>query len=160
MQAETTDSSGATEPSATNNRENIGSTRRGLLAALAAVPALALPLEAVAAEPASAPSEDLTLCHVARAWIDRWQAAGGDIGVAWNNDGSFRSYTLSMWEPGYWEPTDEAAGKLPPHLWLRESGHQAGAKRVLEAMLEMVPGLENEVRQIAGSKALQRWAQA
>lgn len=93
---------------------------------------------------------EIALCHVARAWIDRWCACGGDFGARFNADKSFGGIVRGMAEPSFWTPTDEGNEKLPPHTWLLEEGHQRGAVKVLEAMLILVPGLNETVRDIVG----------
>lgn len=102
----------------------------------------------------SAAGQEIALCHVARAWIDRWKAAGGDFGARYNNDGSLNGIVRGVVEPSFWTPTDDANEKLPPHTWLLEKDHQRGAVKVLEAMLLLVPGLDDAVRDIVGPSIL------
>jgi hypothetical protein len=97
---------------------------------------------------------EIALYHMARAWLDRWQACGGDFGWSWNADGSCRGMVRGMPEADYWTPTDEGNDKLPPHTWLVEERHQSGAVKVLEGLMVLVPGLRETVHDIVGSKLL------
>jgi len=97
---------------------------------------------------------EIATLHMARAWIDRWKAAGGDFGTSFNPDGSFRSLTRGMIEPRFWTPTDEGNPKLEPHQWLTEQTHQRGAVKVLDSLLTLVPGLQDAVFEIVGNQLL------
>lgn len=94
------------------------------------------------------------LRSTAEAWIDRWKAAGGDFGIAYNADGSFRSLLRGMIEPDLWKPTDPDNPALAPHERLTEEEHQRGAVKVLEALLTLVPGLRDAVYEIVDHKLL------
>lgn len=94
-------------------------------------------------------SEIATL-NMARAWIDRWKAAGGNFGKSFNSDGSFRCLMRGMAEPRFWTPTDEGNPKLEPHQWLVDAEYQRGAVKVLDSLLTLVPGLEDAVFEIVG----------
>jgi hypothetical protein len=100
----------------------------------------------------------LAMMTVARAWIDRWQAAGGDFGVMLDRDGRPRRLIRGVIEPDQWRPTDEGNAALPPHMWLVEEDHQRGAVKVLEAMLELLPDLAAAVREVAGASVFARLA--
>lgn len=96
----------------------------------------------------------------AEAWIDRWKATGGGFALAYNADGSVRAMMHGMLEPSFWEPTDEGNLSLPPHTWLTEKDHQGGAKRVLEALLIMVPELQETVREMVMPQLLSQHSMA
>ena len=96
-------------------------------------------------------TETATL-DMARAWIDRWKAAGGDFGRSFNPDGSLRGSTRGMSEPRFWKPTDEGNPKLEPHQWLIEAAHQSGAVKILDSLLTLVPGLQDAVFEIVGAQ--------
>lgn len=137
-------------------------TRRAILSAAVALPA-------VIAAPALAETQpedgdryqlgfdsgsEIATLHMARAWIDRWKAAGGSFGISWNADGSFRSILRGMAEPCIWTPTDEGNPQLEPHQWLTDSAHQRGAVKVLDSLLTLVPGLQDAVMEIVGYQLL------
>jgi hypothetical protein len=94
--------------------------------------------------------QEIALCRVARAWIGRWRACGGDFGARFNSDGSFHGLMCGVVESSFWTPTDQGNEKLPPHTWLLEEPHQRGAVKTLEAMLVLIPGLDAAVREIVG----------
>ena len=98
-------------------------------------------------------SEVATL-HMARVWIDRWKAAGGNFGQSFNPNGSFRGLLRGMAEPRFWTPTDEGNPQLEPHLWLTDPAHQRGAVKVLDSLLTLVPGLQDAVFEIVGAQLL------
>lgn len=137
---------------------NSHTTRRTVIAAIgalplaaSAVPALAEP-QGEASDAAPDNSGEIAMLWMARAWVDRWNACGGDFGCRYNPDGSFHSVMRGVPEPRFWTPTDEGNAELPPHCWLIEKGHHAGAVKVLEAMLELVPGLRDTITQIVGAQ--------
>jgi hypothetical protein len=139
-------------------------TRREAIAAGASAPvALLAPNLADAATTQStaqpAPTgAQLAMMTVARAWIDRWQAAGGDFGVMLDRDGRPHRLIRGVAEPDQWRPTDEGNSSLPPHMWLVEEEHQRGAVKVLEAMLELLPDVAAAVREVAGARVFARLA--
>lgn len=92
--------------------------------------------------------------HMARAWIDRWKAAGGDFGQSFYPDGSFRSLMRGMAEPRFWTPTDEGNPQLEPHQWLTDPAHQRDAVKVLDSFLTLVPGLQDAVFEIVAAQLL------
>ncbi len=94
------------------------------------------------------------MSSVARAWIDRWRAAGGDFAVMARRDGAERVVLRGMAEPSIWVPTDGGNPALKPHEWLTEREHQDGARKVLDALLTLVPGLEAAVFEIVGPGVL------
>jgi hypothetical protein len=93
---------------------------------------------------------------MARAWVDRWRALGGDFGFIYNREGLIEGVTRGMLcGTDLWtDRTDRVHPKLEPHARLIEDGHHAGAVKVLEGLLMLVPGLREAVREIAGSIAL------
>lgn len=143
-------------------------SRRQVLAALATLPAIAaLPAYTPAEAETEAPDEEgdryqhgydsgkqIATLYMARAWIDRWRAAGGNFGIAFNPDGSFRSLMRGRAESYTWTPTDEGNEALEPHTWLLEEPHQPGAIKVLEGLLTLVPGLQDAVTEIVGYQLL------
>lgn len=152
--------------------ESISTTRRALIAALPAasvvgiIPAAAQTPDALARE--ISPEErtaafesgmQSAMLWVARAWIDRWQALGGDFGLRYNPagqpEGIMRGMTCAL---DYWARTDRDRADLPPHTWLVEDQHHDGAVKALEGMLELLPELAEAVREIAGRQCFSRWA--
>lgn len=151
-------------------------TRRAVLVALAGTAAFAGTIGAAIASPAEADTGEPTLegnrlydeafghgfkeggeialLHVAHAWVNRWKAAGGDFGVMWPAEGGKGTLMFGQCEPHIWQPTDRPDGALAPHLCLTEPEHQAGAIKALEAMLALVPGLRDAVRDVVGIEAI------
>lgn len=97
--------------------------------------------------------EEIALLHMARAWTDRWRAAGGNFGLLHGGDGKPRMM-FGRAESCVWEPTDQDRDDLPPHVRLTEPEHQAGAIRALEAMLVLVPNLREAVSGVVGVQLL------
>jgi hypothetical protein len=87
------------------------------------------------------------LTAIALIWMERWKAAGGFYSRSYNRDGSARGFHIG-WQCYGWAPEDYRTSKLPPHLCLYEESHQDGALRVLQAMLELCPELEQRVLSI------------
>jgi hypothetical protein len=137
-------------------------SRRALLGALVGTAALAGSIGAGIAAPAEAATvaepdryetgrktgEEIALRHMARAWIDRWKAAGGDFGLSGSRVifGNVESYI--------WEPSDHGRADLAPHVWLTEPEQQRGAIKALEGLLTLTPGLKDAVRGIVGVQLL------
>jgi hypothetical protein len=97
---------------------------------------------------------EIALLHTAQAWVNRWKAAGGDFSIMWPVEGGKGVLMFGQCEPHVWQPTDEAGGALAPHLCLTEPEHQAGAIKALEALLHLVPGLREAVRDVVGIEAI------
>lgn len=97
------------------------------------------------------------LRSTAKAWIDRWEALGGDFGMSYNSDGSERGMLRGIPEPSFWTPPAEQNPQLRPHEWIIEKSHHSGAVKLLGSLLTLVPGLENAVFSIAaGRRQLRR----
>lgn len=80
------------------------------------------------------------LHSVAQAWLDRWNAIGGVIGE--EQDG--RGFSgLPM--PYVWTPPETHNPKLRPHEWIMRQDDHAGAAKMLESPLTLVPGLSDAV---------------
>lgn len=107
-------------------------------------------------------AEEIAYLWVACAWMDRWKALGGDVGLSFRPDGRVAGVHRGMtcmtelWAP---EAPDREREDLPPHTWLIEERHHDGAVKALEGLLELVPGLRAAVREIAGREAFQRFAE-
>lgn len=104
-------------------------------------------------------AEEIAYLHVARAWMDRWKALGGDVGLTFDRDlkpmGVHRGMLVAL---ELWTPTDQGREDIPPHTWLVREDLHDGAVKALEGLLELVPGLKDAVREIAGREAFGRWA--
>jgi hypothetical protein len=153
-----------------HDNRRLSLTRRESLTGIALAGCTALvPLAGAAAVNAAEPEEtveemtpdqreaqgrELAYLEMARAWLDRWQAIGGNFALSWNADGSFRSVLRGMPMPYTWTPTDEGNEKLPPHVWLTREEHHEGAVKALEAMLILSPGLRAAVWEIGTALAL------
>jgi len=151
-------------------------SRRSLLGALALSPAA---LAFLAAAPAEAEAEtieeprdpcdmgedwhaghaagyesghEIAILRIARAWIDRWEALGGNFGLMYNRDGTPKSVLRGMlMAQELWTKPDEGRADLPPHTWLTDWERQHdGAVKVLEGLLVLVPGLRDAVLQCSG----------
>ena len=96
------------------------------------------------------------MAHVARAWVDRWRALGGDFGLVWPGDGPERLTMGMIVDLDLWKPTDRQRGELEPYLCLEERSDHHGATRVLGGMLELVPGLREAVRDVVGPSVFGR----
>lgn len=82
----------------------------------------------------------------AKAWVDRWRALGGDFG-SMQRAGGTPTFTRGMVvDLDLWKPTDREHPLLAPHAWLIEPEHHAGAVKVLEGFLALVPGLQDSIR--------------
>jgi hypothetical protein len=106
-------------------------------------------------------AEEIAYLWVARAWLDRWKALGGNVGLTYDGDlnpiGVHRGMVA---DPDFWtHRTDEGRDDIPPHVWLYRDGHHEGAYKALEGLLVMVPGLKDAVSEIAGREAMTCWAQ-
>lgn len=136
-------------------------TRRALLGAIAAIPALALAAPALA-DPPTEPNDDrlrhfndgmeIGFLFVARAWLDRWHALGGNFSVAWK-PGQPGQVMIGHPMPYAWTPSDDWGSGMAPHLWLGEGDH-TGAVKALQGLLALVPGLREAVFEIGGRRAL------
>jgi len=97
--------------------------------------------------------------QVARSWVDRWKALGGDVAVSYDRDlnpvGVHRGMLMDL---DLWPRSDKERDDLPPYARLVEDRHHAGAVRALDGLLELTPGLRDAVREIAGQEALGRRA--
>lgn len=160
-------------PSTTAPSANTTSRRRLLLAAPAAV--LVAAVSAVSAVAGEEPAEadtftreeydadctsaaEVAYLYMARAWVDRWKALGGDFGLSFNNDGTVRGVLRGMiCGADLWAPTDQGREDIRPHTWLTREEHHDGAVKALEGLLELVPGLREAVREIAGREAYARF---
>lgn len=113
-------------------------------------------LQAQPADPKRA--EEIAYLRVARAWVDRWRALGGSFGFICDADGQpgqlHRGMPLDL---DRWEPTDK--GRDDIRFRLIEEKHHAGAILALEGLMEMVPGLQDAVREIGGRDAFTLRAQ-
>lgn len=147
-----------------------GSVTLGAMGAAIAVPAEAADAETIPPgadgpdaydigyDYGSKSGKEIMLYHVARAWIDRWKAAGGYFGHSYALDGSVEGLGIGWCEYGTndpdWTPRDGDDSPLEPHIRLSESKHCRGARKVLEAMLVLVPGLKDIVRECAAQELL------
>jgi hypothetical protein len=110
-------------------------------------------------EAGRAGAAEIAYLWVARAWMDRWKALGGNVGLSYDQE--MKPVGVHRWmvaDCDLWTPTDEGREDIPPHVWLYRDEHHDGAVKALEGLLAMVPGLQNAVREIAGQEALARWA--
>lgn len=150
-------------------------TRRALIAgAPSATMLVALPIAATASEPQPIPedlytseeyaagrksAEEVAYLKMARAWIDRWDALGGNFGFVYDRDGSPKQVMRGMIvDTDLWKPTDEGREDLQPHMWLVEEKEHSGALRALEGLLALCPGLREAVHDLGGKRAFARWA--
>lgn len=147
-------------------------TRRALLkGAPVATALIALPAAVIAQEPTPdtytreeldagrKSAEQVAYLHLARAWIDRWEALGGYFGLRYDRDlrpdGVMRGMLCGT---DNWTQTDEGREDIPPHTWIVRNEDHSGAVRALEGLLELCPGLRDAVREIAGAQCMTRWA--
>lgn len=91
---------------------------------------------------------------VAAAWIDRWQALGGNFGTMYNPDGTEAGPMRGMPMPDVWTPPEQHNPALAPHEWIVEESHHAGAVKMLESFLTLVPGLREAVRAMVDTNGL------
>lgn len=85
----------------------------------------------------------------AKAWIDRWRALGGYFGYTRKKGEEPRLMRGMLICLDLWKPTDRDNPDLPPHAWLIEPEHHAGAVKVLDGLLELTPGLQEAVKAVA-----------
>ncbi len=144
---------------------NTNTTRRAVIAALAGTPIFAGTIAAGISEAAeaapTAPTDtgaEIAMLHVARAWVDRWRAAGGDFGAMFPRGEGRGHVIFGSLDPSFWTPTDADRADLPPHVRLTEERHPRGALRALEGLLILTPGLREAVIQIVGTSVLNREA--
>ncbi|KRA80306.1 hypothetical protein [Altererythrobacter sp. Root672] len=103
-------------------------------------------------------AEEIAYLHMARAWMDRWKALGGDVSLTFGSDTHAPRVGRSMLVAlDYWQPTDTGREDIPPHTWLTEERQHEGAVKALEGLLELVPGLREAVRDLARQEAYGRW---
>jgi hypothetical protein len=105
-------------------------------------------------------AREIAMLWVARAWVDRWKALGGDFGMRLNRQYQPESLTRGMiCDPDLWTRTDRDRQDLPPHVRLVADYQHEGAVKALEGLLELAPDLAVAVREIGIREAMTRWAQ-
>jgi hypothetical protein len=97
--------------------------------------------------------------HMARAWIDRWEALGGYFSLRYDRDQKPNGIMRGMLcGTDNWTQTDEGREDIPPHARIVRNEDHSGAIRALEGLLELCPGMRDAVREIAGAQCMTRWA--
>jgi hypothetical protein len=159
------------------HNDSTNTTRRAALAALAGTVAFAGTIGAAIASPAVAdpmPGEptpegnrlydeafghgskegsEIALLYVARAWINRWKAAGGFFGCIYEPNGETRGFGIGWGEFDLTLP-DSIHSTLPPHVQITDEAHCRGARKALEGMLELVPQLRETVWEIVSPQLI------
>jgi hypothetical protein len=148
---------------------NLTASRRTALAMLAGAPVAALAIPAAANAEAS-PSEDaerdyatgredgsdLAFHYVARAWIDRFKALGGQFGLCQHLDSPRLRAGIGLPEPYVWEPPAEQNPGLEPHEHITDPADHQGAVKALLGLLTLCPQLRAVVYQLGAYEALTR----
>lgn len=102
---------------------------------------------------------EIAMLYVARAWVDRWKALGGNFDLRLNQYGQPVSLSRGMiCDPDIWTRIDQDREDLPPHVRLIKDHQHEGAVKALEGLLEITPGLKEAVKEVGGREALTRWA--